>query len=382
MRIAFFVDSLPPNTDGVSHTFSQLVKTLDSELIDYRFFSPFKPNKTIPWNVRVRDIAYIPFPFYPAYRIGLPMFENLYNDLDEFQPDLIHATSPTPLGIVGLNYAESHNLPVVSSYHTHFVHYFHYYGFRLLENLGWTYLRWFHNRSLLTLAPTDNVAKELLKKGFREVDIWSRGINLELFSPKRYNTELRQKIAQKDEPILLFVGRLVKEKNLEDLVIASQILKSWKKKFKLLIVGDGPMRTELEKKLPDAHFTGYQHGQNLAKLYATSDVFVFPSTTETFGNVVLEAFASGLPVVCVNKGGVVDLVKDEKTGLIAEPYNPYSIAKNTLLLLENESLRNTLVNNALKEAQLRSWNAINLRLLDNYRRILNNPKLTDKVKKR
>ncbi len=370
MRIALFTESLPPQTDGVSHTMSRLAETLENLEIDYQFFSPFKPDASINWHNRVREVISVPFPLYTDYRIGLPMFEKLYDALNNFSPDIIHVASPTPLGIAGLDYADKFNLPAVSSYHTHFVSYFKYYGFRMAEKLGWSYLRWFHNRSHTTFAPSTNVIEELEQQGFREVRLWPRGVNLNKFSPSFRDLRLRESIGAKDIPILLFVGRLVKEKDLDNLVEADKFLKNRGHMFKLIIVGDGPMREELMKTLPNAHFPGYQFSNDLSRWYASSDIFVFPSTTETFGNVIMEAFASGIPAIGVKKGGVADLITNGQNGFLTLPNEPKAFADKISVLLENETYRKKLGANARITASRKSWEAVNTKLIENYHNIL------------
>lgn len=308
MKIAFFADSLPPSTDGVAHTFTKLAETLHKNNYDYRFFSPFAPEAGFPWLDKVEKVPSIPLFLYPHYRISLPALKAIERNLEQFRPDIVHSSSPTLLGKIGITYAEKHNIPAVSSYHTHFVSYFKYYKAKVAENLGWSYLKWFYNQFDRIYVPSNSAMEQLTNQGFENLDIWQRGIDTNHFSPRQRNINLRKQIAPQGQPILLFVGRLVKEKDLDDLVELDLILKKNNQSFKLVIVGDGPMRLELEQNLPDAVFTGILSGKKLAEMFASADIFTFPSTTETFGNVILEAASSGLPVVGVNKGGVQDII--------------------------------------------------------------------------
>jgi glycosyltransferase involved in cell wall biosynthesis len=370
MRVAYFADSLPPKTDGVARTIAQLVNTLHEEQLEYHLFSPFKPDDQYFWKKNVDQVFSVPLFLYSDYRIGLPSSHRVYDQLDSFKPNIIHVTSPTYLGQLGLKYGQRRGIPVVSSYHTHFVSYFKYYGFQRFESLGWQILKKFYNQFDCVYVPSPSTAQELEERGFENIELWQRGIDLSSFSPNKLNPKLKQKLSPTQDPILLFVGRLVQEKDLYDLIKVDRILKMQKKKYEIVIVGDGPMRLQLEKELPDAHFTGWLHGEQLSEIYASSDIFVFPSTTETFGNVILEAYASGLPMVCVNEGGVVDLIMDGYTGFITEAKNPKDIAEKVNILLSNPDLRKKYADNAQKYAATFSWSKINRKLISSYRQLI------------
>jgi glycosyltransferase involved in cell wall biosynthesis len=339
MKIAYFTETLPPQTDGVVNTLCRLADTLESEKVDFRFYSPFKPGSEVGWTDRVKRVASMPLPLYDYYRIGLPFLHNLQSDLDAFGPDLVHAVSPTPLGWAGIEYARRRGLPVVTSYHTHFTRYLTYYGLEKAETAGWQYLRWFHNRGRRTYAPTPSAIRELEARGFHSLELWSRGIDLERFHPGRRSEAFRQRVGAGGLPVLLFVGRLVREKDLDDLVRAAEALRGRGRMFRMVFAGDGPMRAELEARLPDARFLGFLRHEALAECYASADLFVFPSTTETFGNVVLEAFASGLPVVAADRGGVADLVSHGRDGFLAGGRDPADFARCIEVLLNDPALR-------------------------------------------
>lgn len=372
MKVAYFTESLPPNTDGVVNTLSHLVDTLNEENIDFRFYSPVKPSNDVVWNDRVTKVASLSLKPYFHYRVGLPNSYRINEELDRFSPDLIHVVTPSLLGLQGMNYAKSRDLRLVTSYHTHFVRYFEYYSMlNLFSPVTWQYLEWFHNQCDCTYAPSSETVHELTDRGIRNVQLWQRGIDLHRFSPAYRNNSLRKAIGAADKPVLLFVGRLVKEKDLGDLVEANHILNSQGLDFKQVFVGDGPMREELQNRLPDAFFAGYQYKDKLAEWYASSDLFVFPSTTETFGNVILEAFASGIPAIGVNKGGQADLIEQEKSGYITEANNPVKFAERIAELLKYPEKRQRFASYAEQAVRRFSWRTINLGLLDSYKSILN-----------
>lgn len=375
MRIVFFADSLPPSTDGVAHTFTKLAETLQKSNDDFRFFSPFVPDTNFPWHNKVVKVSSIPLFLYPDYKISLPVLKNIERNLERFKPDIIHSSSPTLLGKIGLTFAEKHKIPAVSSYHTHFISYFKYYKAQIAETFGWSYLKWFYNQFDRIYVPSDSAMNELTNQGFEKLDIWQRGIDTRHFSPDKRNENLRKQIAPQGQPILLFVGRLVKEKDLDDLVEMDRILRRDNQHFKLVVVGDGPMRLELEKKLPKAFFTGILKGLKLAEIYASADIFTFPSTTETFGNVILEAAASGLPSVGVNKGGVQDIILDGQTGFIARANSPADFALYVQVLMNNPSLRKNLSRKAEKFAAKFDWDRINSGLINSYHSIIKEHRL-------
>jgi glycosyltransferase involved in cell wall biosynthesis len=370
MRVAYFTETLPPLTDGVTRTLGRLADTLEAEDVDFHFFSAMVPDESVRWRHRVHRVPSVPFLPYNYYRISLPILNTLDPPLDSFRPDLIHTVNPTPLGLYGIAYARRRGLPVVASYHTDFVSYFRYYGLRGLEPLGWQYLTWFYNQCDITYAPSRTAVAALEAHGVRSTGLWERGIDPQAFSVGHRSDALRRSWGAGSAPVLLFVGRLVAEKNLRTLVDACTLLDSWGERYRMVFVGDGPLRQELTDRLPKATFAGFQHGQELARWYASSDLFVFPSVTETFGNVVLEAFASGLPVIAAARGGVQDLVRPDQNGLLAEPDSPFSFASRIRELLRDPARRHRLAAGGRSTAAHYRWPEVNRRLLAGYDALL------------
>ena len=369
MRLAIFTESLPPNTDGVQKTMSFLADSLMEDKVDFKFFSPVKPESGFSWVDRVRKVSSVPFFLYKEYKVGLPYFDNLDYDLDFLNPELVHICAPSLMGLYALNYAKRRNIPVVSSYHTNWIQYFPYFGLNGFENYGWAFLKWFHSKSLRNYVPTPSTITMLNEHGINNTELWQRGIELDKFSPDLRSMELRRSIGAGDKPVLLFVGRLINHKDLDDLVVAHNMLKE-KYDYKLVLVGDGPMRQELEQKMPDAHYTGYQKGRSLYEWYASADMFVFPSTTETFGNVILEAFASGIPAIGAAQGGVGDVINHELDGYLARPRDPVDFAVYMEKLLADPALRIKLGKQARQTAKKYSWSAINQKLITSYETVI------------
>lgn len=366
MRVVYFTEALLPHVDGVSRTLARLFASLERQGIDFRIVSPFQPDDSVSWSWRVRRVPYVRFPLYPDYRISYPV-PGLPAELDEYAPDLVHVVSPTPMAIWAQHYARRRGLPVVSSFHTHFVSYLRYYGVPWLEELGWRYLRWFYNRCDAVYPPTYAIIRELEEQGIQKLQLWSRGIDLGRFSPRFRDSALRAAAGAGEEtPILLLVSRLVKEKDLLDLVEVDRLLRERGTDFRLVFVGDGPLRGELEEKLPHAHFAGHQTGESLARWYASADVFVFPSTTETLGNVVLEALASAVPAVVVDRGGPQELITPGENGFVARANDTLDIADQVDLLLRDPETRRRMERRARESAAARDWEAINGGLIESY----------------
>ncbi|HEX2092120.1 MAG TPA: glycosyltransferase family 1 protein [Longimicrobiaceae bacterium] len=371
MKIAYFTESLLPHVDGVSRTLAQLFGTLEARGVEFRVFSPFVPGPEVSWSGRVRRVRHVRFPLYPDYRISLPAGHGIGRELDAWGPELVHVVSPTPLAVWAQHYARRRRIPVVSSFHTHFVSYFRYYGVPALEGVGWALLRRFYARCERVYAPSRSILRELEAHGIGCLELWSRGIDLRRFSPAFRDPELRRAAGVGEGvPLVLLVSRLVREKDLADLVEMDRILRARGLEFRLALVGDGPMREELEAALPEAHFAGHQTGEALARWYASADVFVFPSTTETFGNVVLEALASGLPAVVVDRGGPPDQIEPGENGWIARANNPADLADRVEQLLRDPGLRERMGRRAAEGARERDWSAINGRLLGSYAEVV------------
>lgn len=370
MRIAFCSDSVPPVWDGVTRTLSELVKTLADAHVEFQFLSAVRPDPRLAWRDRVHVVLSVPFPLYPYYRLGLPVRRQLDRVLDRFAPDLIHVVTPSFLGLYGLRYARRRGIPVLASFHTDFVGLLEHYWLRHLDGLARFLARRFYGQCAATLVPSRHQAAKLSGYGIHNVSLWRRGVDTAAFSPAFRSTALRAQIGADGVPILLYVGRLGREKNLFYLIAAIELLRHSGTPFELVIVGQGPMRRHLARLLPAAHFTGHVEGAELASWYASADVFVFPSTAETFGNVVLEAFASGLPVVAVGGGAVGELVTPHANGLLAPADQPAAFAEHVRLLLERPADRARMAAGALATVAAYRWPDVNRQLLEHYERVV------------
>ncbi|ANS73798.1 glycosyl transferase [Paenibacillus yonginensis] len=382
MRLALFTDTFFPQTNGVALTLNRLTRHLERRGIEHLLFTP-KSAPEEQYAGSIRPIASIPFLLYPECRLALPNLPAIRKQLSAFQPDLLHMATPFNLGLCGLRYANTHNLPHVISYHTHFDRYLEYYRLQKIVPLYWRYMRWFHQTCDATFAPSQETIDTLRMQGFQRLRLWSRGVDCTFYTPAARNTDsVKERYGITAPLLLLFVGRIAPEKDIATLAQAMQQLPdNVRSQMHLLVVGDGPMLPELRSQVPgNVTFTGYKHGEELAELYASADLFVFPSSTETFGNVVLEAMASGLPVIGVNAGGVKDLVMPGVTGSLVEPRRADVLAEEISRLAALPSLLADMGREARNHALRQSWESIFDGLIRDYEEAIETRRANREIK--
>ena len=283
---------------------------------------------------------------------------------------MIHVATEITLGLSGLRHAIRSGIPVVSSFHTNFDQYCDHYRVGFAKGLAWRYMRWFHNRTIETYVPSMATIGELEAKGFERLILWPRGVDGSLFRPDRERRDaIRHELGfGPDDVVIGHVSRLAAEKNVMHLADALRAVGDARPNVRFLFVGDGPARPELEARMgSSARFVGYQGGTDLADYYASADLFAFASLTETFGNVVLEALATGLPVVAIRAGGVGEIVRSGETGILVEPGSPPSQMAGALIGLADDAvLRREMAEAARSYALTQTWAAINGRLRERY----------------
>ncbi|MDG4868266.1 glycosyltransferase family 1 protein [Guyparkeria sp. 1SP6A2] len=318
MDISLVTETYPPDVNGVSNTLERLVAALRQRGHRVSVTCPrARARHGLEDGIEVSGLA---LPFYSQVRIGLPRRRAFLEQWREDPPDLVHIATEGPLGASALSAARALDLPVTSSLHTNFHRYARSYRVGWLAMPAMRYLRRFHNRTAATFIPTHEQAEELTPLGFERLAVLGRGVDTQLFHPGRRDERLRHAWGvQADEPVLLHVGRLAAEKNLDLLVAAMERARRINPATRLVVVGDGPERRHLEAVLPEAVFAGVRRGEDLAAHYASADGFVFPSQTETFGNVVLEAMASGLPCLAFDYAAGRLLIEPGLNGLLATP---------------------------------------------------------------
>ncbi len=364
MRIALFAETYLPQRNGVALILNRLVHHLAHLGHEVLVAVPvsWRPRggAAVPANVQIVRVPGVPLPKYPDLTLGLPYAPRLMQAVREFRPDVIHLATEYTLGLTGLRAARKLGVPMVASFHTNVPGTLPYYGYSWVSGLCWKYLRWFHNHAEVTFCPSEMNRSVLLDRGFRHVRIWSRGVDTEHFAPQHRSERVRRRHGPADALHLLYVGRLTPEKDLAVLFQAYERLKAVQlaRPVHLVVAGDGAYTARMQAQAPrNVTFAGYLEGRSLSEAYSSADVFVFPSRVETLGNVVLEALASGLPVVGVAQGGTLENVQHGVNGLLCEPGDPESFADGVVQLTKDPDLRRELSRNARAWAEERSWDA-------------------------
>lgn len=374
MKVAFFTDTYLPQINGVSKTIARLRNYLFNRGIESIVLMP---DTGITNNDEtVHCFKSLQLPFYPELRLAIPWEREVEAILSKFQPDIIHLVTEFTMGYAGLRWAKKHNVLIISSYHTNFADYAAYYNYPFLSQILWNYLVWFHNQCSLNLCPSNDTLETLKTKGMKNLSLWGRGIDGRLFNPSKKSDELRKKYKVAHEDImLLYVGRLAPEKDLNVLVDAFKIVKKEYSNVKLIIAGDGPSRQGIEAlNIPDIILTGELNQEELAPLYASCDIFTFPSTSETYGNVVLEAMACGAPVVAPLCGGIKENLKNGFNGLSHKPHDAKDMAKAIIKLIDDEKLRSLIGIQARIHAESRTWDQVLSVVVEGYYSNINKPK--------
>lgn len=363
LQLSLISETYPPEINGVANTLGHLARGLAERGHHVQLVRPRQADER-PSNDGLHSQVLVsgwPLPGYPGLQWGRSALHKLLRQWKRQRPDVIYIATEGPLGLSALRAARRLAIPVISGFHTNFQLYGEHYGYGFLTRLLIGYLRWFHNRSLFTLVPSQSQRIELQRRGFDRLSVLSRGVDSELFHPARRCAALRQEWGLEDQDIaVLHVGRLATEKNLQLLVETFETLcrRHPDKRLKLILVGDGPQASALRQQLPDALFCGLQRGETLARHYACGDLFVFPSLSETFGNVVLEALASGLAVVAFDQAAAAQHIRHGHNGVVAMPGDEPAFIDAACALLEDEERLRSLRLNARWHASKQGWNSI------------------------
>lgn len=323
MRIGLVSDTYTPQVNGVTTVVRRIAALLAAQGHEIGIVAPryaeFAPSDGFP-ELRVPSVA---FPLYPAVRLSLPRARAVAAFFDAFRPELLHVHTEGPLGLIGRRYALRRRLPLVTTFHTNFPEYSRHYGAGLLEPAIWGFLQWFHRPARVTYTPGEAIRAELERRGIGHAAVWGRGVDSGFFHPAKRTAGWRRWLAGGDDTaIVLHVGRLAPEKNLEVLIEAwDTARKLHGQRATFVVAGEGPMAERIVRRLPFVRMLGFLPRETLAALYASADVCVLPSHTETCGLVALEAMASGLPVIAADAGGLRESVQHGVTGLLVPPHD-------------------------------------------------------------
>ncbi len=322
LRIAVVTETYPPEINGVAMTISRMVEGLRQKHVVELIRPRQNPQDSAKQEATLQEVLVrgFPIPRYQGLKLGLPARQRLIRLWTSQRPDVVHLVTEGPLGSSALSAARKLGIPVSSDFHTNFHSYSQHYGFGWLQKTVAAYLRKLHNRTDTTLVPTNELRDTLEQEGYQKLQVVARGVETALFHPGKRSGQLRKQwgLAGEDELVVIYVGRISAEKNLPLVLRTFKAMQAVNPKLKLVMVGDGPVRAELQRQNPEYIFAGMRTGEDLAAHYASGDIFLFPSMTETYGNVTVEAMASGLAVVAYRYAAAAEHIVDGENGLHAE----------------------------------------------------------------
>ncbi len=363
LRLAVVTETYPPEVNGVAVTVARLIEGL---LLRGHEIDLVRPRQALrgPQGTAVEGLQELlmrgmPIPRYPQLRMGLPAKAALVSQWQRRRPDLVHVATEGPLGWSAVQAARKLRLPVSADFRTNFHAYSRHYGLGWLNKTILTYLRKFHNRADLTLVPTETLRKELAAMGFERLSVVGRGVDTQRFDPALRSPMVRARWGVAvDDPVVLYVGRLAAEKNLDLLIRAYQAMKQRRKSLRLVVIGEGPMADDVAIQCPDALLLGVQGGLELAQSYASADIFLFPSRTETYGNVTAEALASGLAVVAFDYAAARELIINGHNGWTSGLQDEEGFVRRACEVLEAWHPGHPMRMNARRTMLSRDWSGI------------------------
>lgn len=374
LRIALFSGNYNYVRDGANQALNKLVDYLERQGVVVRVYSPTAERPAFEPSGTLISVPSFRIPGRSEYRFAMPLNPDTRRDLEAFAPTLVHLSAPDALGYSVKKWAKAAGIPVVASVHTRFETYFAFYGLGWVRRWAERHLRRFYGDLAEIYATSEGFAEVLREQGMSDrIRVWSRGIDRTRFFPGRRDLAWRRGMGiGPDEPTIAFVGRLVLEKGLD--VVAATMAELTRRgvPHRLLVVGDGPARAKFAAQVPEAVFTGFLGGDALPRAYASADMMINPSTTETFGNVTLEAMASGLPVIAARATGNDCLVDDGVTGALIPPGDAGKFADAIAALIADPAARAAAGQAGVARASSYDWDAINGALLGHYRAVVAN----------
>jgi glycosyltransferase involved in cell wall biosynthesis len=375
MRVALFSEVYWPMVSGVGVTLLRLTKALEQRGHVVRVYTA---SYALPQGQSDRPEVHrspsVPLFLYPDVQWAFPRQRDIVDDLGEFSPDVVHVATEFAVGLAGLKAARQLKLPVVASAHTDYDKYAARYGVDWALRLGWHYLRWFYGQAYRVLCPSQIYEQHLHARGVAHTGIWSRGVDPAEFHPRFRSASYREALGVGPNDMLVtYIGRIAREKNLKHLLAAWKTLAPERGSAQLALVGRGPLEEAIRKRrIPGVHVLGLMHDRMLAEAYASADIFVFPSTTETFGNSLLEAMGSGLPCLAANAAGVLEFARHGQNAWLVAPNSTAAVAHGLRRLLGDSALRRQLAAGGLATAVERGWDQVYDELLEDYRAAIEN----------
>jgi glycosyltransferase involved in cell wall biosynthesis len=372
LRVALFSGNYNYVRDGANQALNRLVGYLLRQGVKVRVYSPTVEHPAFPPTGDLVSVPAVPIPGRSEYRLPVALSARVRRDLTEFNPNIVHISSPDIVAHRAVTWARRNRIAAVASVHTRFDTYFAYYGLQFLEPLARGIMRRLYQRCEIVMVPAESIAAILQAQRMnRDIAIWARGIDREQFNPGRRDMDWRRSLGFADDEIVVaFLGRIVMEKGLDVFSDVIRLLTERKVPHRVLVIGEGPARPWFEQQLPDAVFVGHQTGPDLARALASADILFNPSITEAFGNVTLEAMGCGLPVVAAEATGATTLVGNGTTGILVEAGDIDAYADALETYIRDPELRRRHGEAGLAVAQTMDWDAINSAVIRSYQRAI------------
>lgn len=372
LRVALVSGNYNYVRDGANQALNRLVGYLLRQGVHVRVYAPTVENPAFPPTGDLVSIPAVPIPGRSEYRLPIALPRRVRRDLAEFRPNVLHIASPDFVSHRAVTWARRNKVAAVASVHTRFETYLAYYHLQFLEPAVRAGLRRLYHRCELVMAPAESTAAILRAQRMnRDIAMWTRGIDREQFNPGRRDMEWRRSVGVSDDELaIIFLGRIVMEKNLDVFADAVRAFADRELNHRVLVIGEGPARTWFEEQLPDGIFVGEQTGDGLARALASADVLFHPSTTEAFGNVTLEAMASGLPVLAAQASGTTNIVRDGESGTLVDAADIEGFADALEAYARDPDLRRRQGAAGLAFAQTMDWDRINAAVIRHYQRAI------------
>jgi phosphatidylinositol alpha 1,6-mannosyltransferase len=369
LRVALFSGNYNYVRDGANQALNRLAGYLLRQGVKLRVYSPTVEHPAFPPTGDLVDVPAIPIPGRSEYRLPVSLSASVRRDLAEFNPNVVHISSPDFVGHRAVTWARRRKIAVVASVHTRFDTYCAYYGIEFLEPLARGIMRRLYHRCEVVMVPAESTAAILRAQRMnRDIAIWARGIDRDQFNPGRRDMEWRRSLGiADDEMVIAFLGRVVMEKGLDVFSDAIHAFATFGLKHRVLVIGEGPARPWFEEQLPDAIFLGQQTGTDLARALASSDLLLNPSITEAFGNVTLEAMACALPVLAAEATGATNLVRPGINGMLVDGIEPDEFADALAAYARDPEMRRRHGEAGLAAARTMDWDTINSSVIRAYR---------------